>query len=377
MKGMVPQDFKDAVIVPVFKKGNKSDLSNYRGISLLSIAGKVLTTIIRMRISDHYEKTIRKQQAGFRKGKGCVDQIFSIRQCIERRLRFGQSTIITFIDFAAAFDSVHRDSMWKILQKCGIPQPIIDILINMYSNASSKVRTEDGVSSPFDITSGVRQGCVISPILFNIVLDQIMNKSINGEDGIMIGESIYVNDFDYADDIAIMQPDEKSTQSLLGKITENAEKLGLRIKPSETKIVTIHSQEPSVYIYGEKIETVDSFTYLGSVITGSAISPAEDVNNRINKASSVFGRLRRNIWDRKDIQIETKMKIYNTAVLPTLLYASETWCLTKNITSKLEVFQMSCLRNIAGISKRRHTTNIEVRNICYKQQTIESMVEKN
>ena len=101
------------------------------------------------------------------------------------------------------------------------------------------------------------------------------------------------------------------------------------------------------------------------------------MNNRINKASSVFGCLRRNIWDRKDIQIETKMKIYNTAVLPTLLYASETWCLTKNITSKLEVFQMSCLRNIAGISKRRHTTNIEVRNICCKQPTIEDIVQKN
>ena len=121
-KKKVPKDFRDSLIVPIFKKGSKSDFSNYRGISLLSIAGKVLTSIIRLRLLEHYESSIRRQQAGFRRGRGCIDQIFSLRQCIERQLRYGKSSIITFIDFAAAFDSIHRDSMWKILRSCSIPQ---------------------------------------------------------------------------------------------------------------------------------------------------------------------------------------------------------------------------------------------------------------
>ena len=134
------------------KKGYKSDLSNYRGISLFSIAGKVVTSIIRMRMSDHYETIIRKQQRGFSKGKGCTDQTFNIRQCIERRLRYGKPTIITFIDFAAAFDSVHRGFVWKILRKCAVPQHLVDILISMHSNASPCVKTEDGIYHPYSIS---------------------------------------------------------------------------------------------------------------------------------------------------------------------------------------------------------------------------------
>ena len=93
-----PKDFKDGVIVPVYKKGDKSKLSNYRGITLLSVAGKILTTIIRLRLIDHYEKIIRSQQAGFRSGRGCINQIFNLWQCIEKRLRHGKSTLIAFID---------------------------------------------------------------------------------------------------------------------------------------------------------------------------------------------------------------------------------------------------------------------------------------
>ena len=78
------KDFKDGIIVPVYKKGDRGKLSNYRGITLLSIAGKILTTIIRLRLNDHYERVLRKQQAGFRRGRGCIDQIFNLRQCIEK-----------------------------------------------------------------------------------------------------------------------------------------------------------------------------------------------------------------------------------------------------------------------------------------------------
>ena len=102
----VLSDMRKATIVPIFKKGNRSDCANYRGISLLFIAGKVLTSLIRVRLNDLYEQTLRDRQGGFRKGRGCIDQIFSLRQALKRR----KSTVVCFIDFAAAFDSPHRAS---------------------------------------------------------------------------------------------------------------------------------------------------------------------------------------------------------------------------------------------------------------------------
>ena len=99
----------------------------------------LLTTIIRHRIAAHYEKSLREQQAGFRSSRGCTHQIFSLRQCIERQLRFNRPAVITFIDFAAAFDSVHRDSMWQVLLKCRIPTIFVNILKDLYSCATSSV----------------------------------------------------------------------------------------------------------------------------------------------------------------------------------------------------------------------------------------------
>jgi hypothetical protein len=121
----IPQDWKDAVVVPLYKKGSKTDCGNYRGISLLSIAGKLLTSIIRERISALYEVNLREEQAGFRTGRVCTDQIFNLRQVFERRLRHGRPFGALFVDFAAAFDSVHRESLWAALRSIGIPTKLV------------------------------------------------------------------------------------------------------------------------------------------------------------------------------------------------------------------------------------------------------------
>jgi hypothetical protein len=378
LKRRVPQDFKDGIIIPVYKKGAKYDCSNYRGITLLSIAGKVLTLILRHRLKPLYEITIREEQSGFRSGRGCTDQIFTLRRCLERRLRHMQPTVACFVDFAAAFDSVHRQSMWNALRKCGVPELFVELIRDMYSSANSLVRTRStSTQRPFPITTGVRQGCVLSPLLFNIVLNWVMNRSVRQTDGVVCSTSDTISELSYADDIVILQPDESSCQDLLDRISSNAGKLGLRIKPAKTKAIYFHLPSvPQLTVYGQHIEVTDSFTYLGSVLSSTRISAADEINVRLGKASAAFSRLKRHVFDRRDITIDLKMKIFNSSVLSVLLYASETWTITVTEIRRLETFQMYALRTILGVSRRQHLTNVLIREQCCNQASIESSIRK-
>ena len=373
----VPKDFKDSVIVPVFKKGSKSDCSNYRGISLLSIAGKVLTKIIRSRLNIRYEASIREQQAGFRSGRGCADQIFALRQCFERRLRHGRPTVAVFIDFACAFDSVHRISMWKVLRKCGIPPIFVEILCDMYNDAQSVVRVGQHVSEPFTISTGVRQGCIMSPMLFNLVLDWIMSKSILETDGIAATLSLLLADLEYADDIVVLAESERAAQIILDRISDNALMLGLRVKPSKSKVMSFHTPTPNLTVDGEVLENVNTFTYLGSTLSNDKVSPSDDIACRIAKASRAFGSLTKRLWRRTDISIRTKMKVFNAAIIPILVYGSESWCPLKSDIDRLEVFHMQCLRTVYGCSLLDRISNKAVRQHCLDQPPVETIVMRN
>ena len=156
-------EWYNAILVPVFKKGNRMDCANYRGISLLCVCSKLLEGIILKRVSAVYETILRENQAGFRKGRGCVDQIFALRSMLELRYEFRRPTIITFVDFKAAFDSVDREGLWNILYWDGVPRKLLNVLKAMYKQTQSMVRAYGQLSDPFAIGSGVRQGALASP----------------------------------------------------------------------------------------------------------------------------------------------------------------------------------------------------------------------
>ena len=111
----VPVEWCSSIIIPVFKKGSRTSCENHRGISLVSIASKLLTMIILRRLTGAREKQIRENQAGFRPGRGCIDHIFTLRQILEHRHSFNRSTIVVFLDLKAAFDSVDRGTLWHCL----------------------------------------------------------------------------------------------------------------------------------------------------------------------------------------------------------------------------------------------------------------------
>ena len=145
---------------------------------------KVFCIIILRRLKDARDKLTRPEQAGFRPGKGCQEHILTLRLILQQSERFQLSIFIAFIDFVATFNSLIRNELWKIMIEDGVPAQLIEILKRDYESTVTRVRTADGETTEFDVESGVKQGCPLSPILFNYIIDWIMTNSLCTQKGL-------------------------------------------------------------------------------------------------------------------------------------------------------------------------------------------------
>ena len=172
-----------------------------------------------------------------------------------------------FVDYAKAFDYVDHNKPWKILKEMGILDDLICLLRNLYAGQEATVRTGHGTTDWFQIGKGVRQGCILSPCLFNLYAEYIMRNA--GLDKAQAGIKTAgrnINNLRYADDTTLMAESEEKLKSLLMKVKEESEKVGLKLNIQKTNIMA-SGPITSWQIDGETIETVRDFTFLGSKIT--------------------------------------------------------------------------------------------------------------
>ena len=162
-----PQDWKMSVFIPVPKKGNAKDCSNYCMIALISQASKIMLKILQARLQQYVNRECPDLQAYLRKDKGTRDQIANIRWIIEKAREFQKIIYFCFIDYAKIFDCVDHNKLWKILQEMETPDHLTCLLKNLYAGQEATVRTGHGTTDWFQIGKGVRQGCILSPCLFN------------------------------------------------------------------------------------------------------------------------------------------------------------------------------------------------------------------
>ena len=228
----LPQDWKLAEVVPQYKsKGKRSDCGNCRGISLLSVPGKVFASIILNRCKDALDQVLREEQCGFRKNRGSTDQLFALRQILEKCMAFQLDVSFCFIDFRAVFDSVDREMMYKIMKHYGLQQKVVNVIRNSYEGFKCCVKAEGEKGQMFDVKTGVRQGDVWSPILFGLVINYVLANSVQG--GVDIG--LCVADLDFADDVALLGVSDSEVQTNLHRIESLAEAVGLMINVGNTK----------------------------------------------------------------------------------------------------------------------------------------------
>ena len=254
-----------------------------------------------------------------------------------------------------------------------MPSKLLKIIEALYSNTSAAVRTYGKISDHFSVSSGVKQGCVLAPTLFNLYFDSVIRHVITDHqpdvgvclsyllDADLVGNrkkltsEVSVSDLEYADDMALISDSYESLSSLLKSLDSSCHHMGLTINYKKIKLLAVlpgadaHSPcSISLHPDCDPIEVVSSFQYLGSYLSNNCSMDVE-ISTRITKASQSYGSLNRNLWHQRKIKSSTKLNIFVSVVFSTLLYGLETAVLLEPQIHRLQSFVMRSLRSIIGV----------------------------
>lgn len=361
-EGRLPEDLTKAIVTPIFKKGDLSKMENYRGISLLCVAYKILAKMIARKLTDLVDESLLECQNGFRKGRSCTDATYTIKLIMEKRIEFNKQTHICFVDFEKAYDKVDRTRLFEILNKRSVPKNLIQALKAMYSGTKIQVRLENETSECAQINGGVRQGCPASCVLFNIYIDEIMRKWYEtNPKGVKLDQERHLEAVLFADDLAILAEDEDNLQRALYKLNAIAKEYNMKVSTGKTKVMAFYGKEPirsKIVIDGKPIEQVNGFKYLGNEISYLG---EVDVEKKITKFLKVSGLINR-ILPANCIRRETRLKVYNTLAIPMLTYGSEAWVLRKKDKQRISAAEMKFLRKTAGYTLLDRKRNESIQN---------------
>ena len=174
-----PQNWKRSIFIPIPKQGNATECSNYRTTALISQASKTVFKILQARLQQYVNCELPNVQAGFRKGRGTRDQIANICSITEKAREFQKNIYFYFIDYAKASDCVDHNKLWETLKEMWIPDHLTYLLkICMEVSQEAKVRTGHQTTDWFQIGKGICQGCILSPCLFNLYAQYILEKAM-------------------------------------------------------------------------------------------------------------------------------------------------------------------------------------------------------
>ena len=372
--GKAPRDWRRAVIIPIYKKGCRLTCSNYRGISLLSVAGKWFGKVLNTRLRESTEGRVMEEQGGFRAKRSCVDQVFTLRQVMEKVIEKRREIFVAFIDLEKAYDRVNRMKMWEALRQAQVGEGLVRAVKSLYIECEARVKVGEKHSEWFKVDQGVRQGCTLSPWLFNVFLDNIVKEARKGfKEGMRLGNET-VDVLLFADDMVLVADSEESLQVNLKKLDETLTKWEMKMNWEKTEVMKVGRERGHccVAVGDRKLESVEVAKYLGIMISGDG-RIEEEIRSRIGKAAKVIGVLNEPVWKQKELSRKTKMKVYNAIVVPTLVYGSETWVLNKHQESAIQATEMRVLRRIAGKRRVDRARNVDIREELRQEGVLEKV----
>ena len=342
--GTVPDEWAVSIICPIHKKGDTSDPNNYRGVSLINCICKIFTSLIGTRIRNHLDATgtIGNEQAGFRKGISCQDQIFLLSKIVAFYLTKRKRLYATFIDYEKAFDTIDRALLWKKLYAVDINGKILNVIRDIYQKTKAYIRFNMERSASFPCEIGVRQGDVLSPLLFQVFINDFEThmrfSSCNGLTTLktFVNDNLGNDDIEiifklfvllYADDTILLAESEKDMQKALEAASLYCSENNLKINCGKTKYMIFSRGKVRkaipMFVNDSPIERVDSFCYLGVIFKYNNTFQLA-IKHNIDKAKKALFKMLVETSD-YHIAIETKLHMFDSMILPILTYGCEVW----------------------------------------------------
>ncbi len=359
--GELPEDWLTANVSPIFKKGDRSDPSNYRPVSLTSIPCKILEHIIHSNMMTHFEthNLLNNEQHGFRRGRSCETQlaltVHDLAQILDNQ---GQADVI-IMDFSKAFDLVPHQRLLLKLKEAGITGSLHMWISNFLTKRSQQVVLEGISSSSINVTSGVPQGTVLGPLLFILYLNDLPN-GISSQVRLLADDCILYREINTDEDRQSLQND----INILCK-WESCWQMKFNVAKCYAMHVT-HKKSPiqSTYFMNKKpLETVKSHTYLG-VELNHKLNWTDHITTTVSKANRVLGLLRRNLYS---CSSEVKEAAYNTLVRPKLEYCSSIWDpYQQDHKNRLEAVQRRAARFICKDYRRKSSVSSMISKLGWK-----------
>ncbi len=346
----VPESFTSGVIIPIpkDKRGDLTSSSNYRPITVSSVISKVYEYVILNKFSHFLSSDIL--QFGYKKATGCSNAIFLLRRVIQHFNDKSSNVYIASLDASKAFDRVNHYKLFSKLIKQGFPKQFISIIVNWYSRLNIRVKWVNSLSTTLHVLSGVRQGGVLSGLLFNLYVNDILTTLREKDLGCHLG-NMFVGAIMYADDLILLSASVVDLQAMLNNCDKVGNELGLTFNPSKSKCMSVGPHlnvQPSDLLIGHfQLPWVKELPYLGITLIKAKSFLIDlscirrkffvSVNSILSKCSST-----------SDI---VKLKLLESHCLPILLYASESLNLPKFQITELNSWWNSIYRKIFNYNK--------------------------
>lgn len=367
---MIPQEWRDSMVVSIPKKGDVTDMNNYRGISLMSTVLKVLVTIVSARLDKGFESNglFSEAQAGFRRREECVTQAACLLEISKRRKIKGLPTYLMFVDLKKAYDTVPQEALMAKLDAYGVRGKMLSFIRELYSNSTIAVRNGDNLSESFCLNRGVRQGCPLSPILFNIFINDILDGTRKlgvptpGVDG---EKTSRVPGLLFADDLVAITPNKAKLAKMGDHLTQWLETNEMTAGIHKCGVMAIGRKTSKLErtpdrwkIAGENLPIVRTYGYLGMNFN-KKLDVRAMMAGKVESAGVLVDRMLPFLRSRA-MPVSMKVAVVRGVILPRLLFGAEVFGMKKEITHAMQVQINKALRLTAGMGARTTASNVAI-----------------